>query len=187
MDLKTGDYTVLEVSEISINALKETDLWLVFMLWQKWAAGRTAPIWSDVDLLSLPPKIIPQTVVVDVINGGDDFSYRFWGSGYAEHYGIDETGNRLSNSIGPSFIEATFKQLQDVIVQNRAIAFEVSIRTTLSNAVQKKINLRLPIEDSPGHVTKIMTASQFSAIPIRDADRIREAVYNERQKLDGDS
>lgn len=185
MDLKSGDYTVLDVTEISVNALKQDELWKVFILWQKWAAGRAAPTWRDVDLLSMPPKIIPQTVVVDVVDDGLDFAYRFWGSGYADHYGIDETGNLLSKSIGPSFIEATFKQLQDVIAQNRPMAFEVSIRTTISNAVQKKINLRLPIEDRPGRVTKIMTASQFAAIPIRDADRIREAVYNERQKLDG--
>lgn len=183
MDIKSGDYTVLEVSEISCNALKEDDLWQVFVLWKKWAAGRGAPAWRDIDLLSLPPKLIPQTTVVDVINDGEDFLYRFWGSGYAEHYGVESTGNLLSRSLGASFVAATFKQFQDVIAQSRPIAYEVIIRTTLTDAVQSKINLRLPIEDRPGRVTKILTSSQFSSIPIRDADRIREAVWNGQQKL----
>ncbi len=134
-------------------------------------------------MLALPPQIIPQSVVVDVVDGGEDFRYRFWGTGYSDHYGIDETGNLLSHSIGPSFIKATFKQLQDVIAQQRPMAFEVSISTTLTHLTQQKINLRLPIEDTPGRVTKILTASQFAAIPISDADRIRQAVFNERQKL----
>lgn len=184
MDLKSGDFTVLEVTEISCNALKGDPLWNVFELWKQWAGDRCAPTWAEVDMLALPPEIIPQSVVVDVVDGGEDFKYRFWGTGYADHYGIDETGNLLSQSIGPSFIEATFKQLQDVIVQQRPIAFEVSISTTLTHLTQKKINLRLPIEDTPGRVTKIMTASQFAAIPISDADRIRQAVFNERQKLE---
>jgi len=184
LDLKSGDFTVLEVTEISINALKGDPLGKVFELWKQWAAGRSAPTWRDVDMLALPPELIPQTVVVDIVNGGEDFRYRFWGTGYADHYGIDETGKLLSQSIGPSFIEATFKQLQDVMTQNRPIAFEVSIRTTLTNTLQHKINLRLPIEDSPDHVSNIMTASHFTSIPLRDADRIRQAVWNERQKLD---
>lgn len=184
MDLKSGDFTVLDVTEISCNALKDDPLWDVFELWKQWAGERNAPTWSEVDMMALPPEIIPQSVVVDVVDGGEDFKYRFWGTGYADHYGIDETGHLLSHSIGPSFIKATFKQLQDVIAQQRPIAYEVSISTTLTNTTQKKINLRLPIEDTTGRVTKIMTASQFAAIPIRDADRIRQAVWNERQKLD---
>lgn len=187
MDLKTGDFTVLDVTEISCNALQGDPLWQVYELWKTWAAGKNAPIWQDVDMLALPPEIIPQTVVVDVVDGGEDFRYRFWGTGYADHYGIDETGNLLSRSIGPSFIEATFKQLHDVIAQNRPIAFEVSISTTLTRTVQRKINLRLPIEDVVGKVSKIMTSSQFSSLPISDADRIRQAVWNERQKLDDKS
>ena len=186
MDLKSGDFTVLEVTEISCNALKGDALWKVFELWKQWAGNRRAPTWAEVDMLALPPEIIPQTVVVDVVDGGEDFKYRFWGTGYADHYGMDETGNLLSHSIGPSFIKATFKQLQDVIVQQRPMAFEVSISTTLTHLTQQKINLRLPIEDTPGRVTKIMTSSQFAAIPIRDADRIRQAVFNERQKLGPD-
>lgn len=186
MDLKSGDFTVLDVTEISCNALKGDPLWDVFELWKQWAAGRAAPTWRDVDMLALPAEIIPQTVVVDALNGGEDFRYRFWGTGYADHYGIDETGRLLSRSVGPSFIEATFKQLHDVMSQHRPIAFEVSIRTTLTKTLQQKINLRLPIEDTPGRVSKIMTSSQFTPIPIRDADRIRQAVWNERQKLDDD-
>lgn len=186
MDLKSGDFTVLEVTEISINALKDDPLGKVFALWKEWANGRSAPTWKEVNMLALPAQIIPQSVVVDVLNGGDDFRYRFWGTGYADHYGIDETGHLLSQSIGPSFIKATFKQLQDVIAQNRPMAFEVSISTTLTQTVQQKINLRLPIEDTPGRVSKILTSSHFTAIPIRDADRIRQAVSNERQKLGDD-
>lgn len=184
MDLKSGDFTVLEVTEISIDALKGDPLGQVFELWKQWAAGRSAPMWRDVDMLALPPELIPQTVVVDIVDGGEDFRYRFWGTGYADHYGIDETGNLLSESIGPSFIEATFKQLHDVMTQNRPVAFEVSIRTTLTHTLQHKVNLRLPIEGTPGNVSKIMTVSHFTAIPIHDADRIRQAVWNERQKLE---
>jgi hypothetical protein len=138
MDLKSGDFMVVDVTEISCNALKDDPLWDVFELWKQWASDRPAPKWPEVDMLALPPEIIPQSVVVDVVNGGEDFRYQFWGTGYADHYSIDETGNLLSHSIGPSFIKATFKQLQDVIAQQRPMAFEVSISTTLTNTTQKK-------------------------------------------------
>ena len=50
------------------------------------------PHQSTFELFGLPPASLPTTHIVDVINDGLDFKYRFWGSGFRDYLGYDCTG-----------------------------------------------------------------------------------------------
>lgn len=176
------EYIVLNVEEIPCIFPDASPLSVTLKLWETWAAGRPAPTWKEVELYVLPAIVLPQTLVVDVIDGGADFRYRFWGSDYTENYGADETGLLLSECMGPSFIEATRIQLHVVLERKAPCAFDVAIRAPRSGVIQTKINLRLPIMDTPGDVTKIISASLFNESMIFNKERLLEAVLEDKNR-----
>ena len=156
-------------------------------MWRLWAGDRPAPCWRDVELFSLPPIIVPQTLVVDTIEGVRDYRYRFWGSAYTDNYGMDESGKLLSETLGPRFVAATFMQLNAVVKSQKPRAYDVAIRAPYSGAVQTKINLRVPIMDEPDTVTKVITMSMFNETTLKDVKHLREAYGEDVKRRAGDS
>lgn len=177
------EYTVLNVEEIPCEFPAGSPLDRTLDLWRSWSNGRAAPTWDDIELYSLPAIVLPQTLVVDVVDGGKDFRYRFWGTKYTNHYGADETGLLLSESLGPSFIEATRKQLDAVLSAKAPCAFDVAIRAPRSGIVQTKLNLRLPVMDRPGEITKIMTATLFNETTINHKEKLLKAFSEDTKRL----
>jgi len=68
-------------------------------------------------------------------------------------------------------------------------AFDVAIRAPRSGVIQTKMNLRLPIMDTPGDVTKVLTASLFNETTIDHKAKLQEAFYEDtkRNKRDEDA
>lgn len=180
------EFTVLSVEEISCEFPENNPLADSLALWRLWAGDRAAPTWRDVELFNLPPIIVPQTLVVDTIDGGRDFRYRFWGSAYTDNYGLDESGKLLSETLGPRFVEVTFLQLHDVIKSGKPRAYDVAIRAPYSGVVQTKINLRVPIMDEPDTVTKVITLSMFNETTRKDVERLRVAYGDDLKRRTGD-
>lgn len=178
------EYTVLNIEEIPCTFPAGSPLAKTLNIWRGWAGDRPAPTWKDIELYVLPAVVLPQTLVVDVIDGGKDFQYRFWGTDYTEHYGIDETGLRLSETLGPSFVNATRKQLLSVLERKIPCAFDVAIRAPRSGVIQTKINLRLPIIDTPGEVTKVLTATLFNETTIDHKAKLQEAFSDDLNRRD---
>ncbi|WNJ98714.1 hypothetical protein L2D14_12640 [Thalassospiraceae bacterium LMO-JJ14] len=176
------EYIVLNVEEIPCEFPSHSPLALTLELWRAWSGKDSAPTWKDIKLYDLPPVVLPQTLVVDVVEGGHDFRYRFWGTEYTGHYGVDETGLLLSECMGPSFIEATRTQLLTVTDRKAPCAFDVAIRAPRSGVIQTKINLRLPIMDTPGEVTKVMTATLFNETTIDHKEELLAAVSDEKRR-----
>ena len=176
------EYTVLNIEEIPCEFPEGSPLAETLVRWGMWAGTKPAPAWKDVELYVLPAIVLPQTLVVDVVNGGNDFRYRFWGTEYTGHYGVDETGLLLSESLGPSFIDATRSQLLTVMARKAPCAFDVAIRAPRSGVIQTKLNLRLPIMDTPGEVTKVMTASLFNETTIDHKTKLQEAFYEDTKR-----
>lgn len=169
-------FTVLNIEETSCEFEDNDPLHGVMTLWTNWSKGKTAPVWQDIELSIIPPIILPQTIVVDVIDGGEDYRYRFWGSDYVRNYGVDETGNLLSVSLGPGFIEASRNQYSQVIKTKKPCCFKATILAPHSGIVREKTNLRLPIMDEPNIVTKILTATMFHKATFEQSEKLRKAI-----------
>ena len=169
------DGIVFDVQDIPCTFDRHSPLADTLELWKNWADGRAAPTWRDVDLMQLPSTLAPQTLVVDVIDGGRDYRYRYWGTMYTDQFGFDDTGNLLSNSVGPNFIQMAREQLRKVVDDAKPHAFDVAIRAPRTGLQQTKINLRLPIMDEPSVVSKVITVSIFNQTTREDTARLREA------------
>lgn len=87
--------------EVRIDDVMETGCGLVHRYWARCRGNAFAPAWDDFRLIELPPNIIPFVRVADVIDGGRDFRYRFWGTGLGAVRALDRTGVRLSEIHSP--------------------------------------------------------------------------------------
>ncbi len=177
------EYTVLNVEEIPCQFEDGDPIGKVLALWKSWKQGGAAPTWQDIELTAIPSIILPQTLVVDVVDGGKDFQYRFWGSDYTRHYGLDETGLLLSKCLGPGFIEASRNQYTKIITSKKPRCFMATIIAPRSGIVQSKTNLRLPIMDEPGVVTKILTATMFHKTTFEQSEELRKAIGTDKLHL----
>jgi len=158
-----------KVEELALEAIQSPDMLRMLEIWSGWRAGRDAPEWKDVQLMDIPAPLIPVTACVDVIEGGKDFLHRYWGSGLTELFGRDETGTLLSDYPIASSGMILVGQLQDVV---KAAAPKIFV-TTLSKdsgVFVHKHNLRLPVMDSPGEVTKIVSVCELERIGMREYD-----------------
>lgn len=134
--------------------------------WRGWAGERPAPAWKQVDLMALPARLLPTTTVVDVVDDGADYVYRFWGTGMRDLFAVDETGKRLSRTLQPQFLTATFEQLGAVLAEKAPVYFHVTMRQPNGVSALKR-NVRLPVMDRPDEVTKVLTVSQVEPLRMR--------------------
>ncbi len=88
-----GPYTDVEV-------IDRPDLRLIDDLldyWNRKRAGRMGPRLADIDMDEIKAHL-PHSILVDVIEGSDDFRYRFIGKRIIEGVGRDNTGKRISEA-----------------------------------------------------------------------------------------
>ena len=76
--------------------------------WQSKCGDRPRPQWSDFDLLELL-DISRFIVVRDVVDGGKDFYCRYWGTGLADMYHFDCTGQLISESWSSNGVKNTLE------------------------------------------------------------------------------
>ncbi|MBT6095448.1 MAG: hypothetical protein HOH04_11245 [Rhodospirillaceae bacterium] len=68
------------------------DLRCAHEYWKSLTAERIAPSWTSFDLSQCPSRLLPTTIVLDVINGGGGYQFRFFGSGLVQAHGREMTG-----------------------------------------------------------------------------------------------
>ncbi|WP_020594174.1 PAS domain-containing protein [Kiloniella laminariae] len=87
---------------------------LKFLLnwWEATRAGRFAPMPTDVDPFALRP-VLGRVTVLDVLDGGEDFRYRLYGSAIMNEPGKDLTGQLVSEIWTPlrAFFAITYRAL----------------------------------------------------------------------------
>lgn len=77
----------------------------LYGLWEGRRRGRAVPARRDLDVLELR-EWLGWLTVIDMIDGGDDFIYRIFGTSQASQIGMDLTGRRASAcpAVTPSFL-----------------------------------------------------------------------------------
>ena len=158
---------------LPLNELKSDDLRSALDLWRGWCGDRDAPVWDDVSLSTFPPKLLPMATVVDVIDGGKDFKYRYWGSELSRLFKREETGVLLSEHVVNQSGHIRFSQFWEVVVQVRPLLF-MTIFERVEGVMAKKLNLRLPVIDDAGAVDKIISLSVLDRVGIQDLEDLSE-------------
>lgn len=130
---------------------------VAYDVWEQWRGDRVASLWSDIDLMALTPKVIPLTTVFDVVDGGQDYKFRFMGTASVTLYDEDCTNRSLSNLGWTKEIIGNTRLQLDRVLETCAPCLFSSSYTKHTGMMAEKVNLRLPVIDEQGSVEKIMS------------------------------
>ena len=90
----------LEVTDLDLAEIPEDVAPLVEYWHSITPENAVGPAWKTFDLLRIPPRYLPTTLVVDYEEDGDTFRYRYWGREITGVAGGDYTGKTVSELPG---------------------------------------------------------------------------------------
>ena len=146
----------------------------VLAYWERTKGEALAPAWRrDFRLEDLASEIIPNMMVVEVIDGGRDYRYRFWGSNNRLHKGYEMSGKLLSESPTKTAVMQGMKQFAEVIRQKKpmAIIYELSFKEYQPG---DQITFRFPLSSDGTSIDKIVTYQDLSHKPKNWRDLFNE-------------
>jgi len=120
------------------------------------------PSWSDVDMMALPLEVIPWCSVLDVVDGGRDFTVRFWGTERARLQAADYTGRSVSDIQPPAVGRKVKDELSQVIEAAAPMLFETWLADKdIPTPATKYRMLRLPFGEENA-VRSVMCVPRLS-------------------------
>lgn len=82
--------------------------------WMSKRGERSMPRKRDIDPIEIPPKILPNLQIIEVINGGARFRYRLIGTALVDAYGKDFSG-RIVDELFPDdrldFVQGLYRSV----------------------------------------------------------------------------
>lgn len=120
------------------------------------------PVYSDFELFGLPPASLPTTHIVDVINDGQDFKYRFWGSGFRDYLGYDGTGISTADLKPAEIADPVRAAYKSVVEKARPLAMISEFqRGTTAPISGFQTFIRLPLANADGAVCQVVSVVEF--------------------------
>ncbi len=119
------------------------------------------PRWRDFDWMQIPLQMICCCGVVDVVNGDEEFVYRFWGTQHLAMHRQEMT-NLSIHELRPSAIrDIILDQYRIVRDSAEPRLFTSTYRSRMSVAIAREYSLRLPFSDDGEKVTHILALSDI--------------------------
>lgn len=132
------------------------ELEIVHRYWTNLKGNRFAPCWSEIDMLQIPSRLLPFTMVKDIENNPRMYRYRFYGSNFAQLNARDLTGQTTDDISSNVLADAVRESLEEFITQVEPQYYQVlSIDEYESTTLQNL--LRLPISNDGVNITNILS------------------------------
>lgn len=108
--------------------------------------------------------VLPNMSVVDVLDGGKDYRYRFWGTNNVLKKGIEVTGQLLSELQSRGAAMTGFAQFGDVLSARKplAIVYEGEYKKYVSG---RQICFRFPLSSDGRNIDKIVSYQALDVDP----------------------
>jgi len=112
-------------------------------------------------LIDLPARILPTTHLVDVVDGGREFRFRYWGSGMTEFLGYEATGKTTKDLIPRVMGERVHDIFKSIVSSRQAMAMVSEFERPNSGVVGFQNFIRMPLAAENGSVTQIVSVVEF--------------------------
>ncbi|HBC06128.1 MAG TPA: hypothetical protein DC046_00920 [Rhodospirillaceae bacterium] len=146
--------------EVPIGDVQETGCGLVHRYWDGRRGACFAPAWGDFRLIDLAGHVIPYMRVADVIDGGRDFKYRFWGTGLGAVHALDRTGAHLSEVNSPR-TKTALAEFRRIVSEKVCLAFVYNAQGGIDRRSLHAPSIRLPLSSDGETVDKIVCYTDF--------------------------
>ncbi len=147
------------------------DMGRVVEYWSEKREDRFAPSWDEFSLEDLDTKIIPRCNVVDVLAGGTDFVYRFWGTARVGLQNQDMTGKHAYDLYPPEFAETVIDEYQTILHARKPVWFEKTAIVDKGREFQYHF-LRMPLSGDGTTIDKIFAITPDRRSPSEFASMI---------------
>lgn len=149
-------YQILNHANVSnAGASDYTDESKLFLaMWDEKRKGRAFPAWRDFDWLEMPMRVVPTLMLVDVVDGGEDFRYRFFGTYHSRAHKVDMTKKLVADFSDSDYREAILGAYRAVMDARAPTMEHLQIR--LQHLEYTVEILRLPLADDGAVIDKIL-------------------------------
>jgi hypothetical protein len=150
-------------------------------IWSGWKSNPDRlPMFQGLDLSVLPGHALRNATLVDVIDGGKDIYYRFWGTGLTELLHVDYTGKRLSEWPNRQMTVPLMEQYTRVI-ESESEFLSATVYTAPNGRKVDRHNLRLPLAGKTSGVAHILNVNEtlYEAVEL-----MRENSFELRDVMD---
>lgn len=126
-------------------------------------------IWDDARRSKFAPKLgqdfhldelgfgrIPCISVVDVLNGGEDYFYRFWGTQHTDVKGLEMSGKLLSECLLPGVVKRGEVEFPELIRRRVPTAF-IYVNEHHSGLPREQATYRFPLSSDGENVDGILS------------------------------
>ena len=161
--------------EFDVDSAPFDDLRRACDHWLERRGDRFAPAWSDIDLLALPPAVIPRVCVVDVIDDAParDFVYRFWGTAITDMHDMDLTGRSVRQVPPTDYAECLVTQYGRVVDGRRPMGFLNGFENDRGFRSEYAV-MRAPLSSDGDRVDGVFSAETYG----QDARQLHEFFQN---------
>ncbi|PIW26805.1 MAG: hypothetical protein COW30_13190 [Rhodospirillales bacterium CG15_BIG_FIL_POST_REV_8_21_14_020_66_15] len=151
-------YEVLEVTDIDLGEGRA-----VLDYWERVRGDAFAPAWSrQFRLTELPTRVVPGMTVIDRVDGGQTFYYRFWGTHHMAMKGFEMTGKTIDQAPNKDIQRIGTRQLETVIQRRRPTVFLYTIDYPRRHKPSEFI-LRLPLSDDGETVNRVASFQDLTS------------------------
>ncbi len=139
----------------------------VFRVWDSLPKQGHSPLVEHFNLEIIPLKILPWSVVVDVLEEPGDFLFRFFGTERVQLIGVELTGKHLAQ-IPDEYMREGNRVEYNRVCENAEPVLCRTPFTTPSGLSSVRLSVRLPMIDNTGKVKMIYSAMDPESLT--DAD-----------------
>lgn len=125
----------------------------LFALWQ--SLPGEPPHFSHFKPGVVDPALLPNSVLMDVLNEGEDYKFRVYGTAHVTHFGADLTGLTTSEveKINPA--TRVIRQVYDMVMDQRNEVFFVLDYLNKNDVVKRATGVMLPLADDDGKISRL--------------------------------
>ncbi|MEQ8506620.1 MAG: PAS domain-containing protein [Rhodospirillales bacterium] len=144
--------------------ITEPDHRLFLDYWNELRGGKFAPAWSDWDWRRIPGNLIPYCFVVDALDGGTNFKYRFWGTAHADIHGIDYTGKLVTDIIPPELAETSRAQYEQACSVRKPVIYMHELTVGKLQLRRIQTSFRMPLSSDGKTVDMLFSFADWRDI-----------------------
>ena len=126
----------------------------VFELWHALPKEPELPLSSNFSLEQIPSKLLPWSVLADVVQSPLDFRFRFWGTERSSLIGAEMTGKCLSEITSVVMRKGNWNEYENVCRHREAVICRTPI-VAKSGVTSTRLSIRLPLSNDGVHVSQI--------------------------------
>lgn len=115
----------------------------------------TPPHFSHFKPGIVDPALLPNSVLIDVIDEGNDYKFRVYGTAHVTNFGADLTGLTVSEveKINPA--TKVIRQVYDMVLAERGPVFFVLDYLNRNDVVKRATGVMLPLVDDDDKISRL--------------------------------